>query len=99
MIAKVFAPDYSLRLRMFDPAPADMSPEDFELQVKRELEATGGELSEYRVLHRETLPSPSGEFQIDVTVRFRALQVDFLVLVECKHHARRVEREDVQVLH
>jgi restriction system protein len=34
-----------------------------------------------------------------VTVRFSALGADFLVLVECKHEQRKVERQQVQVLH
>jgi len=37
-------------------------------------------------------------FSTSSTVRFRVVDVDFLVLVECKDHARPVEREDVQVL-
>jgi hypothetical protein len=37
-------------------------------------------------------------YEIDVSVRFEALGADFLVLVECKHQKRPVERERVQVL-
>ena len=42
--------------------------------------------------------APDGQYRIDVTVRFAQLGADFLVLAECKDHARPVEREDVQVL-
>jgi len=36
---------------------------------------------------------------IDVTARFSALGASFLVLPECKHERRKVERQAVQVLH
>jgi restriction system protein len=62
------------------------------------LAEAGQELEAFRVEHRESLEAPDGLFQIDVTARFRVLGLDFLVLVECKDHARPVEREDVQVL-
>ena len=58
----------------------------------------GQGLTDFRVEHHETVKTPDGQYQIDVTARFRALGVDFLVLVECKDHMRPVEREDVQVL-
>lgn len=44
------------------------------------------------------LPAADGRYEIDATARFRALGVDFLVLVECKDHVRPIEREDVQIL-
>lgn len=39
-----------------------------------------------------------GTYVIDVTVRFRLLGADFLMLFECKRHTSPVKREDVQVL-
>jgi restriction system protein len=62
------------------------------------LTEAGRDLESFRVEHRELVAAPDGQYEIDVTARFRQLGVDFVVLVECKDHARPVEREDVQVL-
>lgn len=62
------------------------------------LREAGRGLADFRVGHRELVQAPDGSYQIDVTARFRALDVDFLVMVECKDHVRPVERESVQVL-
>lgn len=45
------------------------------------------------------MPGTDGDYVIDITARFSALGASFLVLVECKHCGRQVERQDVQVLH
>ena len=62
------------------------------------LSEVGRQLEDFRVEHRELLTAADGQYQIDVTARFRQLGLDFLLLAECKDHARPVEREDVQVL-
>ncbi len=62
------------------------------------LTEAGNMLEGFIVEHRELLQAPDGRYEIDVTARFRALGVDFLVLVECKDHVRPIEREDVQIL-
>lgn len=79
--------------------PINLSPEEFELAVKGILDAAAGSLVKYESKHLEPLVASDGEYIIDVTARFEALGADFLVLVECKHHKRKVERQDVQVLH
>jgi len=78
--------------------PISLNPEDFELAVKGILDSAAGSLVKYESKHLEALPASDGEYIIDVTARFEALGADFLVLVECKHHKRKVERQDVQVL-
>jgi hypothetical protein len=42
-----------------------------------------------------------GAFELDVTVRFRALKLNFLVLVECKHYhpGHKVPRDAVMLLY
>jgi hypothetical protein len=47
---------------------------------------------------RESLSGVDGSYVLDVTVRFRAGGLDFLVIGEAKHHTRPVEREDALVL-
>lgn len=73
-------------------------PDEYERQVAALLAALGRDVPEFRVQHQETVPTPDGTFRIDVTARFSQLGADFLVLIECKDHARPVERDDVQVL-
>ena len=76
-----------------------ISPTQFELFVKTLLERTGRTLIQFDVRHRPVLSGHSGEYEIDITVQFRILGADFLVLVECKHHRNPMKRADVQVLH
>lgn len=63
------------------------------------LDAMGANLTDYRSEHRELIAGPDGEYEIDITARFFALAMDFLVLVECKHHKNPIKREVVQTLH
>lgn len=83
---------------MFSEDPLEISPAEFELAVKGILDAASTSLINYQSQHLETLSAPDGEYIIDVTAKFSALGADFCVLVECKHHKRKVERQDVQVL-
>ena len=78
--------------------PISLSPEEFELEVKRLLAVSGGDLSDFRTAHREKLSGGDGTYEIDVTVRFSALGADFVVLVECKNQRSPVKREAVQIL-
>ena len=84
---------------MFDRyPPIEPSPKEFEEEVKKILDALGTKLREYRSAHREKVDGADGEYEIDITVRFSALGVDYLTLIECKRHAARVKREDIHVL-
>ena len=67
--------------------------------MKGILDGAGLDLSEFTSRHLESVPGVDGSYVIDVAVRFSALGANFLVLVECKHERRKVERQDVQVLH
>lgn len=75
-----------------------ISPDEYEKEVAALLQALGRDLPGFQVQHLETVSTPDGSYKIDVTARFSQLGVDFLILVECKDHARPVERKDVQVL-
>ena len=76
-----------------------LTPEEFELAVKGMLDAAAGILVKYESKHLESIAAPDGEYIIDVTARSEALGANFIVLVECKHHKRKIERQDVQILH
>ncbi len=71
---------------------------ELEQMAFRVLRNEGQGLDKFEVAHREIFESSEGRFEIDVTARFRALGVDFLVLIECKDHVRPVGRDVVQVL-
>jgi restriction system protein len=79
---------------------SEITPEEYELQVKMWLESVAGELDSFSANHREVLSSADGEYEIDVVVRFKALGgVQFKTLVECKKHKNSIKRELVQALH
>ncbi len=78
--------------------PITLSPQQFELAVKGILDASGKELISYSSSYLEKISGTDGDYIIDVVAKFNALGAEFLVLVECKHHKRKVERQDVQVL-
>ena len=79
--------------------PVSPTPQEFERHVERMLRESGIGLTDFRVQRLERISGADGTYEIDVTARFDALGVQFLVLVECKHHKVRVKREVVQILH
>jgi len=79
--------------------PITLTPREYELAVKEILDAAGEQLLSYQSEHQPKVAGPDGEYVIDVVARFAVLGANFTVLVECKHEKRKVERQDVQVLH
>lgn len=83
--------------------PTRFTPKQFERIVASYLRGMGesctGLPQPLDVRHREPIRTAYGAFEMDVTVRFRAVGLDFLMLVECKHHSAPLKREAVQVLH
>lgn len=75
------------------------TPEQFERQVRDFVDALGTNLEDYSSNHREVVIGPDGEYEIDITVRFSALNVNYLTLIECKRYSRPVGREKVQSLY
>lgn len=78
--------------------PLTLTPVEFERLVASALRKQGVGLQEFSVTHLDTFPGHDGAYKIDVSAKFEALGANFLVLIECKHERRRVEREVVQVL-
>ena len=76
-----------------------ISPSGFEKEVRNVLSLAGRRLKSFKTAHQESLQGSDGDYTFDVTATFEALGADFLVLIECKHEKRKVERQDVQVLH
>jgi restriction system protein len=76
----------------------DISPRDFEVQVKKHLESLGKEIKDFKVTHNVVSNSHDGEYQIDVEVIFFAFEVEFKVLVECKKYNSPIKRDMIQIL-
>ena len=83
----------------FPEDPTALTPREFERTVREILEKNGAPLDSFVTQHKERVAGVDGSYEIDVTVRFKALVADFLVLVECKHHRSPIKRDVVQVLH
>jgi restriction system protein len=80
------------------PSLASLTPAEFELAVKAILDGSGISLLSYESQHLRRIEGLDGEYVIDIVATFEALGARFMVLVECKHEKRPVERQDVQVL-
>ena len=80
--------------------PVDISPGDFEKLVIEWLRRSAERQQQtITTEHLGVAYGDGGHYKIDVLVTFSALGgALFVVLVECKHQARPVEREDVMVL-
>lgn len=86
-------------MRFLDDNNITLTPRQYELAVKDFLDGSALGLHQFSSKHLESIEAPDGSYELDVTARFSALGADFLVLVECKHKRRKVERQDVQALH
>jgi restriction system protein len=75
-----------------------LSPQEFESEVATFLMDAGGDQRGLRVERLEKISVQDGTYEIDITSRFEAFGVEFLVLVECKHHKSPIKRDVVQIL-
>jgi restriction system protein len=80
--------------------PPDISPADFEKLVHDWLRLAAGNLHQQITMqHLGVTHGEGGEYRIDVLATFSVFSgAEFMVLVECKHQKRPVERDDVMVL-
>ncbi|GEM_PF-6580625 len=72
-----------------------ITAKQFELIVMRKFQES---FPNVEVIHRENIKGLDGEFNIDISIRFQELGVNFLTLVECKHHRNPIKRDYVQLL-
>jgi len=81
------------------PRP-DITPAEFEEFVAdRLLGPAAPHVSGLTVTLHEKVAGSDGTYDLDATVRYRFAGMDFLVVVEAKHHRNPIKRELVQVLH
>ncbi|MCJ7744609.1 MAG: restriction endonuclease [Dehalococcoidales bacterium] len=76
----------------------ELTPRQFEQEIKAMLQGTSAQLTAFEVKHAEKLQGTEGVYEIDVTVRFQVIGAAFLILVECKQQKNPVGREIVQIL-
>ncbi len=81
-----------------NPSNINLTPDEFELEVKKIIEASRETLESFSVTHKDLIDGVDGEYEIDVAARFSALGGSFLVLIECKRYKSSVKREIVQAL-
>jgi len=79
--------------------PVEISPIEFERQVKSWLDRTPYLLKDFSSTHHERVRGDSGEYEIDIVARFEVLGgANIVVLVECKHWNSPVKRDNVMLL-
>ncbi|MEV3924259.1 restriction endonuclease [Actinomadura coerulea] len=78
----------------------DITPAEFEEFVAdRLLGSAAPHVSGLSVTLHEKVAGADGTYDLDATVRYGFAGMDFLVVVEAKHHRNPIKRELVQVLH
>lgn len=82
----------------FSEDPIDISPVEFEKQIKNIFEGLEREIKKIEIIHNDKINTVNGNFQIDIKVTFEFLGVDFIVLVECKKHNSPIKRETIQIV-
>lgn len=75
-----------------------LSPGEYERAVADLVQDSGHEITDWQVTLLDQVEGVDGTYVIDVTVRFRLMGADFLMLFECKRHASPVKRQHLQVL-
>ena len=81
------------------PNIEEITPIEYERQVKAWLESVSTPLEAFSATHSEGCTAMDGEYEIDIVARFTAFAgAHFVVVVECKKHKHRIKRDVVQVL-
>lgn len=80
----------------------EITPSQFETQVKAWLQRASDGLRHFRVTHRKTIEGSGGQYDIDVVAGFQALGgASIVVLAQCKcyHSSNPIKRDTVMTLH
>jgi len=84
---------------MDETFPVKMTPKEFEKLVRKFLIKKGAGIPTLEVLHDVKERVDEQEYQIDVKATYELLGgVQFVVLVECKHHKAPIKRDVVVIL-
>lgn len=75
------------------------TPAEFEQFVVDMFRAAEPDVGPVKVTLHDRIEGVDGVYDVDGSVRFRHLGMDFVVLIEAKMHAHPIKREVVQILH
>lgn len=77
----------------------EITPEEYELQVKAWLEEAQDGLTKFKMEHLKKIEGDSGDYEIDVTAEFEIFGgAELKVLIECKRYSSPVKRDVIMVL-
>jgi len=75
-----------------------MTPTEFEETVYKYIAELGQNLPGFKVAHNTRVTGNDGIYQADILASYTALNVNMMVLIECKHYTAPVNREKIQIL-
>ena len=79
--------------------PVDITPEEFERQVRNWLEASADGPIGFTITRSSMLEGDSGEYEIDIMTEFEIFDGALIkVLVECKRYKNPVKRDVIMIL-
>ena len=80
---------------------ADIAPAEFELFCMETVKAFAEQekLQNVSILHNQRVQAPDSTYQIDILVKYTALNCLHTVIVECKKYTRSIERATVAELY
>src|SRR5690625_4998767 len=74
--------------------PIEISPEEFEQQIKSWLSKAHNNLVSFKITHRKYLEGRSGEYEIDIVAEFEIFESSqIVVLIECKRYKNPVKSD------
>lgn len=84
----------------WNPAiPIELSPAEFELQVREWLCRGADRLTGFHATHQGCVTGQGGEYSVDIHAELTLFSgAQIIVLVECKNQRRPVERDEVLIL-
>ncbi len=84
---------------MRDVHDVDITPEQFELQVRNWVQQSARGLEKFSVHHLKKLDGDSGEYEIDVTAEFVLFGgAEIKILIECKKYNSPVKRDVIMIM-
>ncbi|WP_295795099.1 restriction endonuclease [Mucilaginibacter sp.] len=75
-----------------------MTPTEFEETVYKYIAELGQNLPGFKVAHNTRVTGTDGIYQADILASYTELNVNMIVLIECKHYTNPVTREKIQIL-
>jgi len=79
--------------------PVNITPVEFEQQVKSWLKKSGRKLKSFYVNHREKLGGRSGDYELDILATIEIFNgADIYILIECNCHSNPIKRDEIMLV-